>query len=100
MASSSLRWSGFQFAGGDFPSGAGFNFGIGFRDNAVGSVYEDPDLPNRVDVNLVAAASTSSYYQLSGDFAFRNLGGSPFSAAVRAQFYEWPQMEELKRVSG
>jgi len=88
-----ISWKGLQFAGGDFPSGAGFNFGVGFRDNAVGAIYEDPDLPNRVDVNLVAAASTSSYYQLSGDFAFRNLGGSPFSAGVRARYYEWPQQD-------
>lgn len=88
-----ISWKGFQFAGGDFPSGAGFNFGVGFRDLAVGSVYEEDDLPNRVDVNLVAATSTSQYYQVSGDFAFRNLGGSPFSAGVRAMYYEWPQQD-------
>lgn len=84
-------WNGVRFAGGDFPSGAGFNFGIGFTDNAVGAVYEDLDMPNRLDVNFVAATSTRSYHQLSGDVAFRNIGGSILNFAARGKWYEHPE---------
>ena len=82
---------GFHFAGGDFPTGAGFAYGIGFTDLAVGSIYADPDRSNRVDVNAVAAYSTSEYVQLSGDLALRNLGGSPITLDVRGKFFEHPK---------
>ena len=84
-------WKGFHFSGGDFPTGAGFAYGVGFTDLAVGSIYADPDRPNRVDVNAVAAYSTSEYVQFSGDLTLWNLGGSPFSVAVRGQFFEHPK---------
>ena len=82
---------GFRFDGGDFPSGAGFAYGLGFRDLAVGSIYADADHPNRVVVNAVAAYSTSEYAQLSGDFSLRNLGGSPITLDVRGRFFEHPK---------
>ncbi len=84
-------WKGFHFAGGDFPTGAGFAYGIGFTDLAVGSIYADPDRPNRVDVNAVAAYSTAEYVQLGAGLTWRNLGGSPVSVAVRGQFFEYPE---------
>lgn len=86
-------WHGIRLAGGDFPAGAGLNYGIGFTDNAVGAVYEDLDMPNRLDVNFVAATSTRSYHQLSGDVAFRNIGGSILNVAARGKWYEHPEAD-------
>ena len=82
---------GFHFDAGDFPTGAGFAYGIGFTDLAVGSIYADPDRPNRVDVNAVAAYSTAEYVRFGGDLTLRNLGGAPVSVAVRGQFFEYPE---------
>jgi len=84
-------WHGVRMAGGDFPAGAGFNYGVGFTDNAVGAVYEDLDMPNRLDVSFVAATSTRSYHQLSGDLAFRNIGGSILNFAARGEWHEHPE---------
>ena len=86
-----LGEGGFHFATGDFQAGAGFSYGLGFTDRAVGSRFEDPDRPNRVDVNALAAYSNAGYGQVGGELALRNLGGGPFSAAVRGQYYEFPQ---------
>lgn len=57
-------WKGFHLAGGDFPAGAGFKFGVGY-DRAIGSSDPDPRLPNRVDVTARAAYSTRGYVRLS-----------------------------------
>ena len=84
-------WHGVGLAGGDFPAGAGFNYGVGFTDNAVGAIYEDLDMPNRLDLNLVAATSTRSYHQLSGDAALRNVGGWVLNFAARGKWYEHPE---------
>lgn len=84
-------WKGFHFATGDFPAGAGFTYGVGFTDVAVGSAYAEPNLPNRVEVRAVAASSNAGYRQVGGELAFHRLGGGPFSAAVRGQYYEFPQ---------
>ena len=84
-------WKGFHFATGDFPAGAGFSYGFGFTDRAVGSRFEEPDRPNRVDVSAVAASSNAGYRQVGGELTLRNLGGGPFNAAVRGQYYEYPQ---------
>ena len=84
-------WKGFHFATGDFPAGAGFSYGLGFTDRAVGSRFEEPDRPNRVDVSAVAASSNAGYRQVGGELTLLNLGGGPFNAAVRGQYYEYPQ---------
>ena len=84
-------WKGFHFAPGDFPAGAGFSYGLGFTDRAVGSRYEEPDRPNRVDVSAVAASSNAGYRQVGGELTLLNLGGGPLNAAVRGQYYEYPQ---------
>ena len=55
------------------------------------SIYADPDRPNRVDVNAVAAYSTAEYVRFGGDLTLRNLGGAPVSVAVRGQFFEYPE---------
>ena len=83
-------WKGFHFDGGEFPTGAGFAYGIGFTELAVRAVTPDPDLPNRIDVTATAAYSTNSYLQVSGDVSFLNLGGSWINFALRAKYFEWP----------
>ena len=84
-------WNGFHFATGDFPAGAGFAYGVGFTDMAVGNAYAEPDIPNRVEVKAVAASSNAGYRQVGGELTFHRLAGGPFGAAVRAQYYEFPQ---------
>jgi len=84
-------WKGFHFVTGDFPAGAGFSYGLGFTDRTVGSRFEEPDRPNRGDVNAVAAYSNAGYQQVGGEITLRNLGGGPFHAAVRGQYYKFPQ---------
>jgi hypothetical protein len=84
-------WRGIHLAGGDFPAGAGVKFGVGFTDRAIGSAYADRDVPNRVDVNVMAAYSTRGYVRLGADLALRNLGGAPVDIVLRGQFYEFPE---------
>ena len=84
-------WRGFHFATGDFPAGAGFAYGLGFTDLAMGSPYAEADLPNRVEVRAIAASSNAGYRQVGGELVFHRLGGGPFSAALRGQYYEFPQ---------
>ena len=52
------QWNGVHLAGGDFPAGAGFTFGIGY-DKALTSADPDPLLPNRVDITAGVASSTT-----------------------------------------
>ena len=84
-------WRGFHFAGGDFPAGAGFTYGIGFTDLAVGSVYEESDQPNRVDVSAGATASTNSYLGVDGHVVIHNLDGSPFGIGLHGRYLEYPE---------
>ncbi len=67
-------WKGFHFATGDFPAGAGFAYGLGFTDLAVGSPYAEPDLPNRVEVRAMAASSNVGYRQVGGELVFHRPG--------------------------
>ena len=84
-------WNGVHYAAGDFPAGAGLKFGVGFTDLAVGSIYEDEDMSNRVDVDAAAAYSTRGYAQMAGSVALRNLGGAPLHLGVRGGYSEFPQ---------
>ena len=93
-------WHGFRLAGGDFPAGAGLNVGVGYRNLAVGSVYADADMPNRVDIDLVAATSTRAYHQLSGEVSFQNIAGSIFNVRARGQWYEHPEEDFFGLGSG
>ena len=85
-----IGWKGFHLAGGDFPAGAGFKFGVGF-DRAIGSSDPDPRLPNRIDVTARAAYSTRGYTRLSAGLNLRNLGGAPVDVTMSSQYYEFPQ---------
>ena len=82
---------GFHFAGGDFPSGAGLAYGVGFEDLALGAFYPDEDLSNRVDLNFVAATSTSDYHQLSGEVKWLNIAGSPLNTRFKGIYFEHPE---------
>ena len=84
-------WRGFHFDGGEFPSGAGFAYGVGFTDQAVRAVLADPDLPNRVDLSFTAATSTVDYRQLSGDISLLNIGASWLNLALRGKYFEHPE---------
>jgi hypothetical protein len=83
-------WHGFHIAGGSFPAGAGFKFGVGF-DQAFGASDPDPDRPNRASVTARAAISTRGYKRVGAGLDFRNLGGGGFDISLRSQYYEFPQ---------
>ncbi|MFQ5510411.1 MAG: BamA/TamA family outer membrane protein [Candidatus Krumholzibacteriia bacterium] len=83
--------AGFHFATGDFPSGAGFAYGLGFTDLAVGSLYEDADLSNRLDVDAQVAFSTASYFRGRTEVALRNIRGAPFHVSLMGQYYEYAE---------
>jgi outer membrane protein assembly factor BamA len=84
--------AGFFYSTGDFPSGRGFAFGLGYQNRGLlqrGFVSETH--PNRIDLRVEAAYSTRSYQQLSGQLEFRNLGGTFFNLGLRGKYFEWPQ---------
>jgi len=83
---------GFHPIAGDFPGSSGFGFGIGFTDEAVGTMYPRDDLANRVNVRLRAAKSTRNYTDLRAELGFLNLGGSRFGFRLRGRYWEWKQM--------
>ena len=84
-------WRGFHFTSGHFPAGAGFGYGLGYTQEAVGSRYAERNLPNRVGLNLVAASSSRQYYRAGFDLAFRNIGGSFINMGLRGQSIEFPE---------
>ena len=83
-------WKGIHLAGGNFPAGAGFKFGVGY-DHAIGSSDPDLLLPNRVDVTARAAYSTRGYTRLSAGLSLRNVAGAPVDVTMSSQYYEFPQ---------
>jgi outer membrane protein assembly factor BamA len=84
--------AGFFYSGGDFPSGKGFAFGIGYQNRGLlQRGYVPETYPNRIDLRVEAAYSTRSYQQLSARLDFRNLGGSIFNLGLRGKYFEWPQ---------
>lgn len=85
-------WHGVGLAAGEFPAGAGFGLGLGFRDAAVGSLYPRDDLPDRVDISMHAAKTTRGYTDLRAEFGLLNVGGSRLGFRLRAAYFEWKQM--------
>ena len=86
-------WHGLQLASGSFPAGAGTSFGTRFMID-LGRVRPaaDPDRPNRVEIDTVAAYSTRGYSRaVGGPDAVSRLGGAPLDVRVRGQHYEYPQ---------
>lgn len=84
-------WRGFHVATGTFATGAGLTFGAGFTDRAVGSVYAEDDLPNRVDVNAVAAYSLRNYFLARSGLTVRNIGAAPLDLSLWGRVYEFPE---------
>ena len=85
-------WHGFYLNGGHFPAGAGTKFGVGFTHD-VGRVRPaaDPNRPNRVEIDALAAYSTMGYSRGSAGVTVHHLGGAPIEVSARAQHYEYPQ---------
>ena len=84
-------WRGFHVATGSFATGAGLVFGVGYKDLAVGSVYPDDDLPNRVDVEAVAAYSLRNYALARSRVTVKNVGAAPLDVSVWGRIYEFPE---------
>ena len=85
---------GFHFAGGDFPAGFGFGFGLGYtRRGLLVEGYPEPDRPNRVDIDVVAAFSTREYYEFSSEIKYLNIDGSLVNMAFRGRYLEFPEEE-------
>lgn len=84
--------AGFFFSTGDFPSGKGFAFGVGYQHRGLlQRGYVPETYPNRIDLRVEAAYSTRSYQHLSAGLEFRNIGGSFFNLGLRGKYFEWPQ---------
>ena len=84
--------AGFFYSTGDFPSGKGFAFGVGYQHRGLlQRGYVPETYPNRMDLRVEAAYSTRSYQQLSAGLEFRNIGGSIFNLGLRGKYFEWPQ---------
>ncbi len=84
--------AGFFYSTGEFPSGKGFAFGVGYQNKGLlQKGFVSDTHPNRIDLRVEAAYSTRSYQHLSGQLEFRNLGGSFFNLGLRGKYFEWPQ---------
>jgi hypothetical protein len=86
-----LQWRFAHFSGGSFPQGAGFAYGIGVTEKAMGAAIVDDDAPNRIDGSAFAARSIRGYQRASARIDIRNAAGRPLDAVVRWQDYELPQ---------
>lgn len=85
-------WHGLQLASGGFPAGAGTGFGTRYT-RPLGTVRPaaDPDRANRVELDLLGAYSTRSYWRAAAAVNFYRVGDSPVDVSLRAQRYEYPQ---------
>ena len=86
-----LGWRAVHFTAGQFPKGAGFGYGIGLSERAIGSPVVDPDQPNRIDGSLTAARTLRGYQRLAARMDMLNLNGAPADLFVSWQDYQLPQ---------
>jgi hypothetical protein len=86
-----LGWRAIHFSGGTFPNGAGFGYGVGLTQKAIGSAVVDPDQPNRIDGALLAARSIRGYQRLSARMDMKNVTGRPIGLSLHWQDYRLPQ---------
>ncbi len=86
-----LGWRAVHFSGGAFPNGAGFGYGIGVTQKAIGSAEADPDQKNRVDGSAFAARSFRGYHRLGARIDVLNVADSGIDLALRLQHYKLPQ---------
>jgi Omp85 superfamily domain len=85
-------WHGFQLASGSFPAGAGTGFGTRFMSD-LGHVRTaaDPERPDRVQLDAIAAYSTRSYSRLAAGLTLYRVRGIPLDLHVHGQHFEFPQ---------
>jgi len=86
-----LQWRAMHFSGGGFPKGAGFGYGIGLSEQAMGSPVVDPDQPNRIDGSMTAARTVRGYQRLAAQMQLRNAAAAPVDLFVSWQEYQLPQ---------
>jgi len=86
-----LGWRAVHFAAGSFPNGAGFGYGIGLTEKAIGSAVADPDQPNRIDGTMFAARSLRGYRRYAARMDMLNVTGRPIALAIRWQDDKLPQ---------
>jgi hypothetical protein len=86
-----LGWRAIHFSGGSFPQGAGFGYGIGITEKAIGSAVVDPHQPNRIDGTMFAARSIRGYQRLAAQMDMKNVTGGPVDLSLRWQDYRLPQ---------
>ena len=86
-----LGWRAIHFAAGSFPNGAGFGYGIGVTEKAIGSSVVDDDQPNRVDGTAFAARSFRGYRRFAARMDMLNVTGRPIALAIRWQDDKLPQ---------
>jgi len=85
-------WHGLKLAGGSFPAGAGTTLGVRFlHDLGPNHPGADPNRPNRVEVETLAAYSTRGYWRGSAGLNVYRPAGAPLDLHFRAQRYEYPQ---------
>jgi len=79
-------------AGGSFPAGAGTTLGVAFtHDLGANRPAADPNRPNRMEIQTLAAYSTRGYSRGSAGFNIYRLGGTALDVRTRVQHYEFPQ---------
>jgi hypothetical protein len=86
-----LGWRALHFSAGRFPTGAGFGYGIGLSERAMGSPVVAPDQPNRIDGSIVAARTLRGYQRLAARMDMRNLAGRPADLFISWQEYQLTQ---------
>jgi hypothetical protein len=87
-------WHGLHLGASDFPAGAGIKFGVGYtHDIGPARAADDPDRPNRLEVDGVAAYGTRGYSRGAAGLNVHHLGGAPLELRVRGQHYEFDQQD-------
>lgn len=80
-----LQWRAFRFAMGGFSGGAGLGYGVAIAEQGIGSPVVDPDQPNRIDGEFLAARTIRGYQRLAAKMDVINAGGLPMDLSVRWQ---------------
>jgi hypothetical protein len=80
-----LQWRAFRFAMGGFTGGAGLGYGVAIAEQGMGSPVVDPDQPNRIDGEFLAARTIRGYQRIAAKMHVLNLGGLPVDVSVRWQ---------------
>jgi hypothetical protein len=80
-----LQWRMLRFAAGGFSGGAGLGYGVAISEQAMGSPVVDPDQPNRIDGEFLAARTIRGYQRIAARLNVLNLSGRPVDLAIRWQ---------------